>query len=116
MNIINIKQTTDILVSFEQLKRRSNRFYEEINQTSQLLERLSGMHQVHRKLEYILEEVQEESYLLDQMNKCLEQTCISYSRCEEGIAELAEEAANGRFRNLVFRISEIPPWVFTLLR
>lgn len=116
MTMIDIKRTTEVLVSFEESKKTCSRLYEEASQSSMQLRNLSGMNQVRRTLEHILEDMQEEYQVLEQMNRCLEGSCRSYSRYEEGITEFAEEKGTDKWNQYIFGTLNIPEHLFRLLR
>lgn len=116
MTIIDIRRTTDMLVSFEESKRKSSRFYEETGQTSEQLNHLSGMLQVRKTLEAIMEDMQEEYELLEQMTGCLEQVCKNCVRYEEEITDFAEETGLVKSTELVLEEVRLPENLFVLLR
>lgn len=115
MTLIDIRRTADMLVSFEESKKKSGRFYEEAGQTSEQLNNLSGMLQVRKTLEAIMEDMQEEYELLEQMIGCLEQVCKNCIRYEEEITDFAEEAGMVKSTEQVFGDFRIPENLFTLL-
>ena len=116
MTLIDIRCTADVQLDFEESKRKSNRLCEEAYQTSNLLKNLSGMQQVRRTLEHILEDMQEEKQILEQMNKCLEESCRVYGSYENEITEYAEESHITSSNEQKIGEIVIPENIFRILR
>ena len=116
MTLIDIRNTTQILVSLAQEERKTHQFYEKAGEIERQLENLSGMHLVRRSLEHIMEDMQEEDQVLNQMIRCLETTCQMFNKYEEEIAEYAEESSDQYGKEAVLIQSRIPENIFRLLR
>lgn len=116
MTLIDIRQTADVLLDLEESKQKSNRLCEGAYQTSEQLKKLSGMQQVRRILEHIIEEMLEEKQILEQMNRCLEESCRAYSNCENEIVEFAEEAHTVNSKEQWIVDFAIPEYLFRILR
>lgn len=116
MTLIDIGRTINILVSLAQAEKISNQLYEEAGQIGIQLGNLSGMQQVRRTLEYIMEDMEEEYRVMGQMNRYLEETCRTFQKYEEEIAEYAEEASMQNGREPILKAIRIPDNIFRLLR
>ena len=116
MTLIDIRRTAGVLQDLEQSKRKSDRLYEGAYQTSEQLKNLSGMQQVRRTLEHILEDMLEEKQVLEQMNRCLEESCRMYSSYENEITEFVEEAHVTKSREQEIGEFVIPENILRILR
>ncbi|MBO5159764.1 MAG: hypothetical protein J6B94_09305 [Lachnospiraceae bacterium] len=116
MTLIDIRRTTEILVSLAQAERKYHQFYEEAGQNDRQLGNLSGMHLVRRSLEHIMEDMQEGDQVLNQMIRCLEITCQTFEKYEEEITEYAEESGCQYGSETILKAVEIPENIFRLLR
>lgn len=116
MTMIDITRTAEQLAAIEESKKKCGRLYEEAVQNIEQLNNVSGMELVRRTLEHILEDVQEEYQLLEQMSRCLEETCKAYSMYENRIADFAEEASSVNSREQILGVVRIPENLLRLLR
>lgn len=116
MTLLNIRHAVEILIAFNEAKKKSTRLYEEAGQISQQLADFSGMHRVRKTLENIMEDMEEEAVTTNLMVKCLEETCKSCIRYEEYITDHAEEAKAVNLKNYILGTLDIPDVIFTLLR